>query len=140
MQFVNLFALMLFWKWQVSAITPDHGAPSTLRRLSECGPLYDECDSIFDYDYDSFYDYDGSCCEINGLGIFVWLLVTAVLVVGIVAASCACCKCCPWHDRMCCANRQNAAPAAAPAVKGSHTESSDTPPMKTPESASNVHQ
>lgn len=94
--------------------------------LADCGALEQEC-----------YDYCG-CCELTGGGIAVFTIIVIAAVLGIVACSCACCKCCPWHDKMCCARRNNSrvtATASAVAIK-------DEPVMKSTEEvhASNLGQ
>jgi hypothetical protein len=143
---MNIFAPIIFTLsfelLHVYAVTHDDAASPMLRRLSSCGALQQECfpnyESNDDFlDLSEFYE---ECCETTTAGIIVWLLLCAAMVVGIVVCSCACCKCCPWHDRLCCAKRQEQvnAPVAASA-KQSHTESSDNGvPVDTVDKASNV--
>ena len=66
------------------------------------------------------------CCEMTAGGIVLWTVVCLAAVLGIVISSCAFCTCCPWHDRLCCAERRSVAPSAPESLENAPEKSSPT--------------
>jgi len=54
---------------------------------------------------DPEYCCGDDCCALSGGGIAVYVIVGLVIVSLITLCSCACCSFCPWHSKLCCANR-----------------------------------
>ena len=135
---MNVFASLQFMisiiSLPVHAIARDDASSSSLRQLSSCGPLEKECAPSED-PFGIYEIYEVECCELTTAGAFVWILFVVAVVCGIVVCSCACCPCCPWHDRLCCARRQeqrNVPRVAASSVKQSPMESAvDVIPVET---------
>lgn len=71
-----------------------------------CGVFSKETDKWCDDDF-CCADSEDECCEPNPGAIVGVVLALIVLIAGIVVACCACCSCCLWHDKLCCAKKQN---------------------------------